>query len=58
VAAFLDGLIPWVAIADVLKATLDRHDGTKATSVDVVIDVDHRARVVARDVIERTFSAS
>jgi len=58
VAAFLDGLIPWVAIADVLKATLDRHDGTKATSVDVVIDVDHRARVEARHVIERTYRAS
>jgi 1-deoxy-D-xylulose-5-phosphate reductoisomerase len=57
VAAFLDGLIPWVAIADVLKATLDRHDGTKATSVDVVIDVDRRARVEAQHVIERTFSA-
>mgnify|MGYP003619127156 CR=1 FL=1 len=54
VAAFLDGLISWVAIADVLKATLDRHDGTRATSVDVVIDVDRRARDVARDVIERT----
>ncbi len=57
VAAFLDGLISWVAIADVLKATLDRHDGTRATSVDVVIDVDHRAREVARDVIERTYRA-
>ena len=57
VAAFLDGLISWVAIADVLKATLDRHDGTRATSVDVVIDVDHRAREAARDVIERTYRA-
>lgn len=58
VAAFLDGLIPWSAIADVLKATLDRHDGTKATSVDVVIDVDQRARIEARHVIERTYCAS
>ena len=53
VAAFLDGRIPWGRIADVLKASLDRHDGTRATSVDVVIDVDRRARDVARDVIER-----
>ncbi len=58
VAAFLEGLIPWSAIADVLKATLDRHDGTKATSVDVVIDVDQRARIEARHVIERTYCAS
>ena len=54
VAAFLDGLISWVAIADVRRATLGRHDGTRATSVDVVIAVDRRARDVARDVIERT----
>jgi len=53
VAAFLDGHISWVAIADVLKATLDRHDGTRATSVDVVIDMDRRAREAARAVIER-----
>lgn len=58
VQAFLDGLIAWVSIADVLKATLDRHDGTKATSVDVVIDVDRRARAAARDVIERTLCAT
>ncbi|MCB1013876.1 MAG: 1-deoxy-D-xylulose-5-phosphate reductoisomerase, partial [Acidimicrobiales bacterium] len=57
VAAFLQGRIPWVGIADVLKATLDRHDGTRATSADVVIDVDRRARDAARDVIERTYRA-
>ena len=56
VAAFLDGAIPWLAIADVLDETLQRHDGTKAESVDVVIDVDRRAREEARRVIERTLS--
>jgi len=53
VAAFLDGLISWVQIADVLKAALDRYDGTIATDVDVVIDVDQRARIEARAIIER-----
>jgi 1-deoxy-D-xylulose-5-phosphate reductoisomerase len=53
VAAFLDGLISWVAIADVLRETLDRHDGTKAESADVVIEVDRRARREATQVIER-----
>jgi 1-deoxy-D-xylulose-5-phosphate reductoisomerase len=52
VAAFLDGVIPWVAIADVLRETLDRHDGTKADSAEVVIDVDRRARREATQVIE------
>ena len=53
VAAFLDGLISWVAIADVLEETLDRHDGTKAESADVVIEVDRRARREATRVIEK-----
>jgi 1-deoxy-D-xylulose-5-phosphate reductoisomerase len=53
VAAFLDGLISWVTIADVLKETLDRHDGTKAESVDVVIEVDRNARREATQVIEK-----
>ena len=53
VAAFLDELIPWTAIADVLNEALDLHDGTPATSVDVVIETDRRAREVTRKVVER-----
>jgi 1-deoxy-D-xylulose-5-phosphate reductoisomerase len=53
VAAFLDGLIPWLSIADVLRTVLEGHDGTPATSVDVVIDMDRRARLEARRVIEK-----
>ena len=56
VAAFLDGLISWVGIADVLREVLDRHDGTKAESVDVVIDVDRRARHEAAALIEKRTS--
>ena len=57
VAAFLDGLIPWGSIADVLFEALDRHDGTKADSADVVVDVDHRARAEARRLIEKRTAA-
>lgn len=53
VQAFLDGRIGWQGIADVLERSLDRHDGTAATSLDVVIDVDRRAREVARAVIDQ-----
>ncbi|MFP5254959.1 MAG: 1-deoxy-D-xylulose-5-phosphate reductoisomerase [Acidimicrobiia bacterium] len=52
VAAFLAGEIPWIAIPDVLKAVLDRHDGGPADSVDAVIDADRRGRRAARAVIE------
>ncbi|MGH9246717.1 MAG: 1-deoxy-D-xylulose-5-phosphate reductoisomerase [Acidimicrobiales bacterium] len=58
VAAFLKGRIPWTAIAEVLKATLDRHDGTPATSVDVVIAADRRAREEAGRAIEKRVPAA
>jgi 1-deoxy-D-xylulose-5-phosphate reductoisomerase len=56
VAAFLEGRITWVQIADVLAATLDRHDGTPATDLPTVVDVDHRARAEAGLAIERISS--
>jgi len=51
VQAFLDGRISWIAIPDVLKHVLDRHDGSRAGSADEVIDADRRARVEAQRVI-------
>jgi 1-deoxy-D-xylulose-5-phosphate reductoisomerase len=58
VAAFLDGLIPWVAIADVLSEALSRHDGSPADSVDAIIDADRRSRDVAAGVIERNLATA
>jgi 1-deoxy-D-xylulose-5-phosphate reductoisomerase len=52
VAAFLARRIPWLVIPEVLNATLARHDGTPATSLDVVIAADRRAREVAWRIIE------
>jgi 1-deoxy-D-xylulose-5-phosphate reductoisomerase len=53
VEAFLSGRIRWVGISGVLEEVLGRYDGTKATSTEVVIDADRRARAAATDVIER-----
>jgi 1-deoxy-D-xylulose-5-phosphate reductoisomerase len=53
VEAFLAGRLPWVAIPEVLNECLDRHDGTPMDDVSVVIDIDRRARALARTVIER-----
>ncbi|CAN5690784.1 1-deoxy-D-xylulose-5-phosphate reductoisomerase [soil metagenome] len=47
VEAFLAGGIPWTAIAEVVKATLDRHDAGTPTTVDDVIAADERARRLA-----------
>jgi 1-deoxy-D-xylulose-5-phosphate reductoisomerase len=52
VEAFLAGEIRWVDIAAVIAAALDRHDGTPASDADAVIEVDRRARAVAREQIE------
>jgi len=53
VAAFLDGRIRWIEIADVLKETLDAHDGSKADSLEAVLGADRQSRDVARSVVER-----
>lgn len=51
VQAFLDGRIAWVQIAEVLAEVLTEHDGTRATDVDVVIEIDRLARLAAQRVI-------
>jgi 1-deoxy-D-xylulose-5-phosphate reductoisomerase len=53
VAAFLAGNLDWLGIAEVLEEALHRHDGTVLSDVDSVIDVDRRAREVARTIVER-----
>jgi 1-deoxy-D-xylulose-5-phosphate reductoisomerase len=53
VEAFLAGEIAWASIARVLEVALERHDGTPADGLDVVIETDQRARAVAREVIDR-----
>jgi len=54
VDAFEKGLIPWVAIADVIKDTLEGHDGTAPDSLGVVLEADRRARRRAQDAVANT----
>ncbi|MEA2931282.1 MAG: 1-deoxy-D-xylulose-5-phosphate reductoisomerase [Actinomycetota bacterium] len=58
VAAFLEGALPWSAIAEVIAETLDRHDGTDPVDADVVIEADRKARDVARRAVERRVAAA
>ena len=51
VEAFLDGSIPWVAIAEVVDASLQRWSGLPASDVDAVLEADRAARDVAKAVI-------
>ena len=57
VAAFLDGRIPWIGIAEVIEATISRHDGAPASSLDAVIAADADARRVAAELIDSKVAA-
>ncbi len=54
VAAFLDGRIPWIRIAEVIAATMDHHDGAAADDLQSVLDGDRQARKYAEDVLGRS----
>ena len=57
VAAFLEGAISWLAIAEVLEEALALHHGNDLDSVDVVLEVDRRARETAGRIVERKHAA-
>jgi 1-deoxy-D-xylulose-5-phosphate reductoisomerase len=47
VAAFLDGRLPFLGIADVVADALDRADTTPAADLEDLVDADRRARELA-----------
>ncbi len=58
VAAFLDGLIPWLGIAEVIEAALDGHNGGDLESAEDVVEADRRARERARHAVDRRTGAA
>ena len=51
VEAFLDGALSWVGIAELLAEALESWTGDRADDLEAVLDVDRRARVVARSLV-------
>jgi 1-deoxy-D-xylulose-5-phosphate reductoisomerase len=47
VAAFLEGRVPFLGIADVVADALDRADTSPAADLEELVDADHRARALA-----------
>ena len=47
VAAFLDGRLPFLGIAEVVADALERADGTAARDIDDLLEADRRARALA-----------
>jgi 1-deoxy-D-xylulose-5-phosphate reductoisomerase len=58
VQAFLDGLIPWLAIADVLVEVLEGHNGGTLVTADDVVEADRRARERARTAVAKRTGAA
>src|SRR5205814_1044357 len=57
VEAFLDGRIPWTAIAEVVEEALSGGTGN-LREVDDVLDADRTARARARTAVDRSSRAS
>jgi 1-deoxy-D-xylulose-5-phosphate reductoisomerase len=53
VAAFLAGTLPFLAIADVIAATLDALPVVAVPDLDAILAADVRARTVAQDLVAR-----
>ena len=51
VEAFLDGALSWVGIAELLAEALESWTNDRADDLEAVLDVDRRARVVARSLV-------
>ena len=58
VAAFLDGKIPFTAIADTIQGVLETEPALPAPSLDDVVEADRRARERARETFMLTKGAS
>ena len=51
VEAFLAGEIAWTRIYEVISATMQRHDGSSADSLESVLDADAQARAYAGEAV-------
>jgi 1-deoxy-D-xylulose-5-phosphate reductoisomerase len=58
VAAFLDGALAFPRITEVIEAALARMPGTRAESVEDVLETDRRARTLARALLASTLARS
>ncbi|MBW3556618.1 MAG: 1-deoxy-D-xylulose-5-phosphate reductoisomerase [Actinobacteria bacterium] len=58
VQAFLDGLISWLDIAEVIKEVLDGHNGGALETTEDVVEADRRARELARQAVQRRTGAA
>jgi 1-deoxy-D-xylulose-5-phosphate reductoisomerase len=51
VAGFLEGKLPFPAVADVIDIALSAHDVVRIDSLETVLNADRHARAVAREAL-------
>lgn len=56
VAAFLDGRLPFLGIAELIAATLDAVPPTAVPDLAAVLEADRQGRAAARDILARRFA--
>lgn len=57
-AAFLEGLIRWASISEVIEETMASHEPIQPDATAAVVEADLRARELARRVVERRAAAA
>jgi 1-deoxy-D-xylulose-5-phosphate reductoisomerase len=57
VAAFIEGRLGWLEIADVVRSTLDGCDGQPLQGVDDVLEADRKARELAESAVAHRLAA-
>src|SRR5947207_38918 len=58
VAAFLDGTMPWLGIAEVVEDVLDAYEPTELDGVDAVLEADRHARHASRVAVQHRCQAA
>jgi 1-deoxy-D-xylulose-5-phosphate reductoisomerase len=58
VAAFLDGTLPWLGIAEVVEDALGAYRAMELDGVDAVLEADRQARDAARAAVQHRCQAA
>jgi 1-deoxy-D-xylulose 5-phosphate reductoisomerase len=58
VAAFLDGTLPWIGIAEVVEETLGAYEPVELDGVEAVLEADGQARRAAGAAVQHRCQAA
>ena len=56
VQAFLDDIIPWSGISEVIEQTLESYDDLPAESEEAIYEADANSRAIARENVSKVLN--